>query len=96
MQTTFIKKIGGEKMGQIFDTLKYAKRATAAGLTQEAAEFHAQELATVINDSLVTKEHLDAQLRNELTSLENRLIWKLLSAIVVILGIVQVIGHFFK
>lgn len=96
MQSTYREKIGESKMSQIFDTLKYTKRAVAAGLSQQAAEFHAEELATVINDSLVTKDHLDTQLRNELIALENRLTWKLLTAFTVIVGIAQVVGHFFK
>ena len=87
MQSTFRQKLGESNMSQIFDTLKYTKRAIAAGLSQEAAEFHAEELATVINDSLVTKDHLDTKLTSELVALENRLVWKLLSGLSVLMGI---------
>lgn len=92
MQSTVIGKIGESKMSQIFDTLKYTKRAMAAGIPQEAAEFHAEELATVMNDSLVTKEHL----RHELLGLENRLTLKIVGIVSVLLTVCQVIGHFFK
>lgn len=92
MQSTMIEKIGDSKMNKIFDTLKYTKRATAAGLSQQAAEFHAEELAAVIDDSLVTKDHLS----HELLKLEHRMTWKLITAMTVIVGLSQTIGHFFK
>ena len=93
MQSTNIRQAMGDNyMGQIFDTLKYTKRAMAAGIPQDAAEFHAEELATVINDSLVTKDYL----QQELAALENRLIWKLMGVIGFMLTVSQVVGHFFK
>ncbi len=52
-----------------FDTLKFAKRLEEAGFTERQAETLAEEQAhlvkeqtQVINDSLVTKSHLDLRL----------------------------------
>ena len=90
------QRIRGTNMTQLFDTLKFTKRAIKAGLTQQQAEFHAEELATVINDSLVTKDYLDAKLKEQLSSFENRLIWKLIGIIGFMLSISQTVGHFFK
>lgn len=85
-------KIGESNVAQIFDTLKYTKRAIAAGFTPQQAEFQAEELATVINESLVTKDYLDSKL----DSLENRLIWKLMGIVGFMLTLSQVVGHYFK
>ena len=83
-------------MSQIFDTLKYTKRAVAAGLSQQAAEFHAEELATVINDSLVTKDFFKAELHREITELKFDMTWRILGGIALLLTLSQVVGHFFK
>lgn len=94
-------------MTNIFDTLKFTKRAIAAGIPQQAAEFHAEEIATLINDSLVTKEHFDSkistlekhiktEMKTEIASLENRLTWKFLGGMITMITLSQVIGHFFK
>lgn len=90
------QRIRGTDMTQLFDTLKYTKRAKAAGFTEQQAEFQAEELATVINDSLVTKDYLDSKLKEQLSAFENRLIWKLIGIIGFMLSISQTVGHFFK
>lgn len=85
--------IGESKMGQIFDTLKYTKRAMAAGLSQGEAEFHAEELATVINDQLVTKDYLsqelkilDTRINEKMSSLKFDLTWRILGGMSVLLS----------
>lgn len=80
MQSIHVKK---------FDPLKYTQRAIEAGLSKKLAEFHAEELESIINGYLITKEDL----KNELRFLENRLIWKLLGAISLILGISNFFHH---
>ena len=86
-----------------FDTLQYTKRAIAAGIPQQAAEFHAEEMAAVINDSLVTKDHLEREvvrieqhITQQITALENRLTWKFLGGIATVVTLSQLAGHFFK
>ncbi len=54
----------------MFDTLKYTKDAIAAGFTREQAEFQAEKMAELINDSLVTKDYF----KHEITHMENRII----------------------
>ena len=46
-----------------FDTLGYARRLEEAGFTRQQAEVQANALREVIDERLVTKEYLDARLR---------------------------------
>ncbi len=103
MQTTFRHKLGGNNMSQLFDTLKYTKRAIAAGLTPEAAEFHAEELATVVNDSLVTKDYLNGRLEiteskidKKISDLKFDLTWRILGGMGMIIALFKVIDGYFK
>jgi hypothetical protein len=103
MQSTLRQKLGENSMSQIFDTLKYTKRAVAAGLSQEAAEFHAEELATVVNDSLVTKEYLNTRLEStenkidkKISELKFDLTWRILGGMVLISAMFKTVEHFFK
>ena len=46
-----------------FDTLGYARRLEEAGFTRQQAEVQANALREVIDERLVTKDYLDARLR---------------------------------
>lgn len=68
----------------VFDTHSYVKRLKAVGFTEEQAEVQSETLAGLINDQLVTKNHLDLRLkeletslRHEMKEMESRLIIKL-------------------
>jgi hypothetical protein len=57
----------------VFDTHNYVKRLKAVGVSEEhaeeQAEVHAEALATLVNEQLVTKQYLDlrlAELKNDL------------------------------
>jgi len=52
-------------MQAIFDTLKYTKGAEAIGIKREHAEYQAQQMALLINDTLATKQDL-IMLKNDL------------------------------
>ena len=52
-----------------FDTHAYIKRLKAVGVSEEQAEVQAETLAELINNQLVTKQHMDMRL----TELELRL-----------------------
>jgi len=56
-----------------FDTHEFIKRLKSVGFSEEQAEVFAAEHRRIIEDNLVTKEHLDMRLRE----LEYRLIIKL-------------------
>ena len=56
-----------------FDTHEFIKRLKSVGFSEEQAEVFAAEHRRIIEDNLVTKEHLDMRLRK----LEYRLIIKL-------------------
>jgi len=52
-----------------FDTLEYAKKLQGLGFTREQSEGFAQIQREIIEDRLVTKDHLDirlAELKNDL------------------------------
>jgi len=46
-----------------FDTLGYSKRLQELGFTREQAEGFAQMQREIVDDRLVTKEHLDIRLK---------------------------------
>ena len=54
----------------MFDTLKYSKEAVDAGFTQKQAEFQAEKMAELINDSLVTKDYF----KREIGDMESRIV----------------------
>lgn len=56
-----------------FDTHEFVKKLQSVGFTQEQAEVFASEHRRIIEDALVTKDHLDMRLRE----LEYRLIIKM-------------------
>ncbi len=56
-----------------FDTHEFVKKLQSVGFTQEQAEVFAAAHRRIIEDSLVTKDHLDMRLRE----LEYRLIIKM-------------------
>ena len=56
-----------------FDTHEFIKRLRAVGFSEEQAEVFAAEHRRIIDDTLVSKDHLDMRLRE----LEYRLIIKL-------------------
>jgi len=56
-----------------FDTHEFIKRLKLVGFSEEQAEVFATEHRRIIEDSLVTKDHLDMRLRE----LEYKLIIKL-------------------
>jgi len=56
-----------------FDTHEFIKRLKSVGFSEEQAEVFAAEHRRIIEENLVTKEHLDMHLRE----LEYRLIIKL-------------------
>jgi hypothetical protein len=66
MESTFTLPIRGLNM---LDTLQYTKQAIAAGFTQQQAEFQAEKMAELVNDTLVTKSYF----KTEITSLEKSL-----------------------
>jgi hypothetical protein len=60
-----ITRIRGEnKMSAIFDTLEYAKKAEAVGISREHAEFQAHQMAKLVDEQLVTKSFLTMELKS--------------------------------
>ena len=74
-----------------FDTHEFIKRLKIVGFTEEQAVVFAAEHRRVIEDHLVTQEHLDVRLRE----LEYRLIIKLggmmMAAIVIVATLVKLL-----
>jgi len=63
-----------------FDTHEFVKKLQSVGFTQEQAEVFATEHRRIVDDTLVTKDHLDMRLRElemRLRELEYRLIIKM-------------------
>lgn len=76
-----------------FDTLKFANKLKAAGLPPDQAEAQAEALAEVIElniQDLVTKDDLTVSLKD----LEQRLIIKLGSMMVVAVGVIVALVKF--
>jgi hypothetical protein len=71
-------------MGAVFDTLAYAKKLKEAGFSEQQAEIQAEALAEIVDERLVTKEHLDHALKE----LEYRLTFPLGAIIAISITIV--------
>ncbi len=67
-----------------FDTHENVKELKAAGFTEEQAEVQTKIIARLVEEQLVTRQHLDERLRE----LEYRLIIRLGGMIVVAIGVV--------
>ncbi len=67
-----------------FDTHENVKELKAAGFTEEQAEVQTKIIARLVEEQLVTRQHLDERLRE----LEYRLIIRLGGMIVVAIGAV--------
>ncbi len=81
-----------DNMNAIFNTLQYAKRAVKAGYTQEQAE----EMATLVNDILVTKDDLKDELdalEAKIQAFHYKMMWTLLGGISSVIGIAQTITY---
>lgn len=93
-------RIFGEGMHN-FDTLKYAKRALDAGFTKEQAEFQAEEMVKIIDDHIATKGDMKSVrseielLRLEIRSIENRIVIKMGSMLVMAVGVLATIPKLF-
>lgn len=74
-----------------FDTHQFIKQLKAVGFSEEQAEVFATEHRRIIEENLVTKEHLDTRLRE----LEYRLIIKLggmmMAAVAVVVTLVKLL-----
>lgn len=74
-----------------FDTHEFIKRLKSVGFSEEQAEVFAAEHRRIIEDNLVTKEHLDMRLRE----MEYRLIIKLggmmMAAVAVVAALVKIL-----
>ena len=84
-------------MDSVFDTLQYAKRAIDKGFSPEQAEFQAQELATLLKDSIVTKRCLKEELFDleyRLRGFQYRIVAAILGGITTIMTISQMLLHF--
>jgi len=83
----------------MFDTLKYTNGAIQAGYTREQAEYQANEMALLIEETLAKKEDLqglEISLKKEIDRIKNDLIIKLgglmiicSSAIIGVLGLIM-------
>ena len=61
-------------MAAVFDTLAYARRLKQGGFTEEQAEAQAEALATVVSDTMVTKQDLrDLATKEDLRDLRQEL-----------------------
>ena len=71
-------------MGNVVDTLEYAKELRAAGVPEQQAEAQAKALSKAVSEQLVSKEHFDytieklkAEFGHRLEQLEYRLTIKM-------------------
>jgi hypothetical protein len=74
-----------------FDTHEFIKRLKAVGFSEEQAEVFATEYRRIIEDNLVTREHLDMRLRE----LEYRLIINpggmMMASVIVVAALVKLL-----
>lgn len=75
----------------VFDTHAYIKKLKSVGFTEEQAEVQAETMAALINDQLVTKQHLDMRLKELEASLIIKLGGMLAASIAIIAALVKLL-----
>lgn len=79
------------KMNIIFDTLQYTKGAELVGIKREHAEYHANQLAKLIDEQLLTKSYLVSELKSSENNIIKWFIGVSFTQIGLILGIISFI-----
>jgi hypothetical protein len=74
-----------------FDTHEFIKRLKSVGFTEEQAEVFAAEHRRVIEDNLITKEHLDMRLRELGCRLIIKLGGMMMAAVAVVAALVKLL-----
>lgn len=80
----------------MFDTHQYVKRAKDAGFNEKQAEFQAEELVKIIDESLATKQDLkdlEGRLTHSLTLRFGYMLIAALGYLSVLLGILALFLH---
>lgn len=83
----------------VFDTLRYANKLKAAGVSEKQAEVQAEALAEIIDDKLATKrdlKELENELKRDIKELEERMTIKLGSIMLGGLGLLVILMKLFK
>jgi hypothetical protein len=84
----------------VFDTLMYAKKLKQVSFTEAQAEVQAEAIAELVHDKLTTKQDLkklEITMKRDSKELEMRLIFKLTSIIVIVVGLfTSLLGVFIK
>lgn len=61
-------------MTAIFDTLQFAKKAKEVGFTEAQAEFQAEEIARIMDETLATKTDLREQKKDIIIAMGGMLV----------------------
>ena len=78
----------------MFNTLLYAKKLEAVGVSRVQAETHVQIIAEIVEADLATKQDIE-KLKNELVQLEYRLVIKLGTIVTISIAAMATIVKFF-
>lgn len=78
----------------MFNTLLYAKKWEAVGISREQAETHVQIIAEITEGNLSTKQDIK-NLENELVKMEYRLVIKMGTMIAVGVAVLATLMKFF-
>jgi hypothetical protein len=78
-------------MDAVFDTLAYAKKLREAGFSEQQAEIQAEALAKIVDERLVTKEHLAYALKELEYRLTLRLGGMMAASIAIIVALVKLL-----
>jgi hypothetical protein len=82
------------KKYSFFDTLAYAKELINAGFTEKQAEVLAKKQAELIEDQLVTKQHLDFALAKQKAELIKWMFGALTAQTIIIISVISMFKLF--
>ncbi len=74
-----------------FNTLAYAKKLIAAGVSEKQAEVQAETLAEVLNEQTVTRQYLDLRLSEMEMRLTLRLGGMMIAGIAIVAALVKLL-----
>ena len=74
-----------------FDTHAYVRKLRDVGVPEEQAEVQVEAIASILHDRMVTKDdqqRLEAELKRDIKELENRLLVRLGTLVVIGIGVI--------
>jgi hypothetical protein len=83
-------------MSELFDTLRFTKRAMISGFSEKQAEFQAEEIADLVSNIVITRSELKKELmkmENSIKNFQYKLCGIILSTMTAVITIIESLFH---